>query len=647
MRNVDSQSRTETFAEHQSGANQTKRCHRLKSLSVIGGFLDGLSIDFADGLNCLIGHRGTGKTTVLEFIRYALDAFATDDAGQACRRRVESLVRKNLGDGRVRLAIETKDGLEYVVDRTASGEPLVLAAGGQPTDITINSGGIFSADIFSQNEVENIADCPASQLSLIDAFVADEMGELAESIEDVQAKLQANAKAAVPAHAALAKLADELTTLPSVEDRISKLADVDGDHAEEMNEAQTHKALRDRESEAVTEADGLFNEYIEWFTEADGQFAARSHELFADEMRAGPNGDLLDSISDRMQKAGDELDELFRQAASVLTRAQTDVAEQVEQLQTQHGEQELAFRDLLTRHKEAQGQATERAEWERKRNELLKKKRQHTDLTKKIKRLEEERQALIDRLTELRDQRFQLRRSVAERITEAITSPVRVRIDQDENRDEYVALLTDALRHAGVHHGQVAKKIAALIAPSELVDLVRREDVEALRKQGGLNDSQTEKVVRTLTDLEVLLKIETVDLVDLPRIELYDGDDWKDSLSLSTGQKCTTILPILLLESENPLLVDQPEDNLDNRFIYETVVNAIHRVKGSRQIILITHNPNIPVLGDAAGVFVLTSDGAHASLLNHGDVDVCRTEIISLLEGGEEAFAQRRERYAS
>jgi ABC-type bacteriocin/lantibiotic exporter with double-glycine peptidase domain len=139
--------------------------------------------------------------------------------------------------------------------------------------------------------------------------------------------------------------------------------------------------------------------------------------------------------------------------------------------------------------------------------------------------------------------------------------------------------------------------------------------------------------------------METVELVDMPRIELEVGDGWKDSLSLSTGQKCTTILPILLMESENPLLVDQPEDNLDNRFIYDTVVDSIRRVKPRRQIILITHNPNIPVLGDANGVFVLTSDGNRASLLNSGGVDQCRDEIVNLLEGGEEAFVKRKERY--
>ena len=60
----------------------------------------------------------------------------------------------------------------------------------------------------------------------------------------------------------------------------------------------------------------------------------------------------------------------------------------------------------------------------------------------------------------------------------------------------------------------------------------------------------------------VLYELETIELLDLPRIELKDGDTYKDSLSVSTGQKCTAILPILLLDSDTPLLVDQPEDNL-------------------------------------------------------------------------------------
>jgi hypothetical protein len=82
-----------------------------------------------------------------------------------------------------------------------------------------------------------------------------------------------------------------------------------------------------------------------------------------------------------------------------------------------------------------------------------------------------------------------------------------------------------------------------------------------------------------------------------------------------------------------------------NRYIYDTVVNAIHRVKQNRQIILITHNPNIPVLGEASAVYVLTSNGERSRLANQGSVDDCKIEIINLLEGGKEAFVRRKDRY--
>lgn len=113
----------------------------------------------------------------------------------------------------------------------------------------------------------------------------------------------------------------------------------------------------------------------------------------------------------------------------------------------------------------------------------------------------------------------------------------------------------------------------------------------------------------------------------------------------STGQKSTSILPILLLDSDRPLLVDQPDDNLDNGFIYETIVKRISDVKRNRQLIFVTQNPNIPVLGDASKVFVFRSSGSKEWIEKEGTVDECRMHIITLLEGDEEAFRLRKQRY--
>ena len=128
-------------------------------------------------------------------------------------------------------------------------------------------------------------------------------------------------------------------------------------------------------------------------------------------------------------------------------------------------------------------------------------------------------------------------------------------------------------------------------------------------------------------------------------IELKDGTDYKNSAGLSTGQRCTVILPILLLQSERPLLIDQPEDNLDNAFVYDTIVRNLQEAKGGRQLIFATHNPNIPVLGEADRVFVFSSDGRKGHVTHRGGVDDVKEQVEHLLEGGKEAFVLRMQRY--
>jgi ABC-type lipoprotein export system ATPase subunit len=100
------------------------------------------------------------------------------------------------------------------------------------------------------------------------------------------------------------------------------------------------------------------------------------------------------------------------------------------------------------------------------------------------------------------------------------------------------------------------------------------------------------------------MKIEELELPATTKIELNTAADddprtWQTLEALSTGQKATAVLLLLLLESDAPLIVDQPEDDLDNRFITDGVVPTMKDEKRKRQFIFSTHNANIPVLADA------------------------------------------------
>ena len=132
---------------------------------------------------------------------------------------------------------------------------------------------------------------------------------------------------------------------------------------------------------------------------------------------------------------------------------------------------------------------------------------------------------------------------------------------------------------------------------------------------------------------------------------MHDGGGvlWRHIDELSTGQQCTAVLHLLLLENQDPLILDQPEDNLDNAFIAERIVTELRKAKLSRQFLFATHNANIPVFGDAEWIGVLSVEEGKGRILpeQQGAIDLPEIQRLAanILEGGQSAFNQRREKY--
>jgi ABC-type nitrate/sulfonate/bicarbonate transport system ATPase subunit len=129
----------------------------------------------------------------------------------------------------------------------------------------------------------------------------------------------------------------------------------------------------------------------------------------------------------------------------------------------------------------------------------------------------------------------------------------------------------------------------------------------------------------------------------------HGQEDYCPLDKLSKGQQCTAILHLLLLGNKDPLLMDQPEDSLDNAFIADRIVAELRRSKIDRQFVFATHNANIPVLGDAEwiGVFGVYDGKASMSLASQVGVDLpsIREKAAEILEGGKVAFNQRKAKY--
>ncbi|MBI2895544.1 MAG: AAA family ATPase [Deltaproteobacteria bacterium] len=620
--------------------------HKIRSIEFTGGFLPGVKLEFDETLNCIIGGRGTGKTTVLEAIRYALDRMPDPNADKDRYRAIEKLLQSNLGGGSVRVEIETLDGTCYSVVRGFGESPLVTNDEGTPVEINIGKDIVFGVDVYSQNQIEDIANDAFFQLQLIDKFIHREVDDLDRQIRETTRALEANAARILESRKAVDDLVEATRELPDVAEKIRGFEKGDeGSGGDLLRREHERKSLRAREVQLVETVRNLYGGGIQHINTVVQDLKQRFEDAFDADMAATPNRELVERIRDAAQTAVETVERHLDAAKGVLTSAQTTLKGPQADLAERQALQEKQYRELVDKHEQERAKGVERTRLEQRHADLKAKEKRLQEKRAALAELNQERERLRARLSDIRDERYRLRLGVAERLNEHLSPMIRVRMEQFGNMDEYRSLLNQSMKGSGLRYATIVDRAVERIPPAELASLIQNEDRVTLERELDLDADRATRLVIQLKDKPEVFAIETVELHDRPILELKDGQDYKDSASLSTGQKCTTILPILLMESERPLLIDQPEDNLDNAFVFETIVQSIGEVRGRRQLIFVTHNPNIPVLGDAARVFCLRSTGRSASVAKEGSVDDVAPQIMTVLEGGRAAFEARQKRY--
>ena len=610
----------------------------------MGGFLAGAELEFADGLNCLIGGRGAGKTTALEFLRFGLGLMPDPRINPQRRKVIDALVKANLGSGRLAIELRTKTDLRYTTGRAANETLQVLNEAGTAVPVSLDRDQIFSADVFSQNEIEDIASSPAAQLELLDRFQEQEATAVARELEQLQRELDQSSVDLRRIDQEVDDLRGRASEVPVLQERLKGFAEVEGPDAARINAAHAAKSVRAREEQLPDFLVTGLQKVARDISSSEVAFQSSVETQLDNDVRQGPNREVFEALAADFQTFTQHLASAVESVVVAARTAETQTRAHAAALAERHAVQEADYRTIVAASKEQGGRAAERlalqtslANAQAAANEQLAKEKQRQGLTTI-------RNDLLKRVSELRDRRFALRMQVGERLSSQFPS-IRVTVAQSAELQQYRDLVTEALKGAGVKQAVVADRLSQVFLPGELARLVANNDHAAFVQRVSFDEGRARKVMDALKASGAHYTIETVDLDDRPCIELLDGETFKESTQLSTGQRCTTILPILLTQSERPLLIDQPEDNLDNAFVYDTIVKALRTVRGSRQVIFVTHNPNIPVLGEAERVFVFSSDGRHATLKQVGTVDDCKDHIERILEGGREAFLQRKARY--
>jgi energy-coupling factor transporter ATP-binding protein EcfA2 len=619
----------------------------IEQLEINGGFLPGLKLALPRGLTCIIGPRGSGKSTLAEALRFAMKGITA-----ASKSRLDLLQANLGGSGSVSLVGKTAAGVTYTIKRAYRQPAVLLSSDGRTVpDVNLDRGTFLPLDAYSGLEIENIADevLGDKRRALLDELRGDDLSRIQLSLGEHKRALQANADRIKATQRAMKDLSERIEELGDVRARLNALgpAPETGSSLEysRASKQQQSNSRELRKIDNVLEVLGSLSREVEGLKERIGD---RKAFLIVEEGSA--NAEVLER---EQSEFGELLIACQEKADSFLASLETaaeGARKALSQLLPLHAEQSTRFSELRQQREADDEQFRVRAELEHRAAKLQEMEVDQTAKKQELAELLGGRKSLKASFLLEREQVSSLRDSVARELQRETGAKIRIAVRRNADDLAYRTTLIEGLKGARVrNHDEILESLLQL-RPEQLAQLIQADDASGFDDACGFGPDRARKIMDAFRANVDPLEMEVVDIEDQVRIELNVATSaeplFKDASELSRGQKCTALLPLLLARRDSPLIIDQPEDNLDNHFIYETVVDAVQRLKRRRQMIFITHNANIPVLADADLVVVLNSDGRIGYVEKSGSVDVCRDEIIDLLEGGKQAFELRRKRYA-
>lgn len=619
---------------------------RIERLRVDGGYLRDLDVRFSPHLNAVIGGRGAGKSTLLECLRYALGKeHRTADAS----KQGDAIVKENLGKAGGRVEIELvsahQNMLPYRIVRRY-GEPLrVIAADGNESALTVDDL-LPGIEIYGQNEIYDMAREEHALVRVLDRYLPDRRTH-AERVTLLQRRLKTNADKLHAAEEQRDDLRKEVERLPSLEERARQF--VAAGLAEKLKlvpllekERQLPARMQEEIDRLAVGLNVLRDSLPDTAFLSEQALDGLPHAAIAARARAA-----IDRVK---ASVGTHLVDAEREVAAARTAVASTSADLDRERQMSQDAIEREYASLPNMAGK-DGAAVGRAYQTLQRDiEAIRPQQARIGtLDELVNALAQDRKNLLGELSDLRNERTRALERAVDRLNKQLAGKIRLTVVANGNRKAVKDFLAK-LPNMGEKSLGWIDTAADLTIPA-LVDACRAGQQALLAKQWGVTAARAETICTKLTRADLSF-LETVDLEDSVQLDLnvaHTGVSYRPLRQLSTGQQCTAILHLLLLDNRDPLVMDQPEDNLDNAFIADRIVQELRTAKTARQFLFATHNANIPVFGDAEwiGVFEATEERGVITRDNQGSIDVphIRDEAARILDGGREAFVQRQQKY--
>lgn len=652
------------------GEYREEKYPRILGLVISNGFLSSKSIEnqetpqpfkvrFNPNLNTIIGGRGTGKSALVETIRYVFDIPARTDETIS---QSEKIIDFTFPSGsKAALLYELPDSTQYIIRRIKGFEPEVFSfATGEKVDIKPSKllSDETPVEVYGQKEIFEISKDVNFQLNLLDTYISESLHDFKNEENVLLQQLRVNAHNILQIEEEIIQAKQSIHDIKSLKFEISRM---------EQNKTVTlfeQKKLADREEVLLNQSNLAVQNLIELLNRTNNEIRL-TREVLPDiislEIENLPNLDLIKEEVTRLEKIDNtvsatinnlllEINNIWNEG--IKKRAEwhkyfIDVQDNYKQLMSELGEKDFsAERYFSLRAKLAALLGVEK--------EIIKRET-------RLVELKNERKHDLELLRDLRYKKeFSIRESKAKHLTDALSGNIKIVLIYEGNRKNYTQFISELFAGRKIQKdifSKLSNEEGEFTTPIELANAIRFEKTNPSDDQSILNNvygiSPAYRSRLADIDESILFELETFRIPDLPEISLKVGAEFRPlnpqpgQGGLSTGQKCTAILSIILVERKSPLIIDQPEDDLDNEFIFKEIVQTLRREKERRQFIIATHNANIPVSGDAELIILLQADEQHGWIDRFGSIDdpKMREPVENILEGGKDAFLIRQKKY--
>ena len=594
----------------------------IKSISFDGSSckLDGQTIEFSSSMNNLVGVRGAGKSSIIEAIRYGLDLpFGNNSIDISYKNE---LVKQLLGSaGKITIKIKNSDGKEFTVDRVFN-HALEIKLDGELRNL--NTSLILKKPLyFGQKDLSNYRD--DFENDLISKLIGDKTKDIEQKIETKKQEIRIqlenikkydnleNKKEEVNQKIEELNLKIEEFKKHNIEEKLKKQIEFDKDNSNFTNIIKDLQDFRnDVNSFLSSYEDGKFFDNLKNYQSTENQDIFKELYKIIDISKQN----FLD-ISNQLKQLLDSFKNINSVNISFKDKYKAFKDEFLRIQREINLPNNLRADDFINYTKMLNSQKL-------MKNEIEKSFEKKLDNDNNLKKL-------LSELNELYREEFKIIDEEVQKINESQES-ISIKSEFKANKNEFDKFLRNIFGGSGLMKNDYDMLTSNYVDPIAIY-----EDFENISLGGNKLLLFRERFKDSLASM---LTYKVPNKIDI----FYNG---KELAKHSLGQRASALIIFILTQKDNDvIIIDQPEDDLDNQTIYKEVIKELIKLKSKTQFIFATHNANIPVLGDCEQIVVCDYEEKKINI-EMGSIDNhnIQQKIINIMEGGKDAFNKRREIY--